>query len=118
MASIGKHLVTIDIFLNIYKLPSHAAEGTKSAIDGDDGAGDEGGGVATEPAQCPMQIVRLPEAAHRGVFDDGLPTPGVAAIGVDEQGTVLIGDEEPRRDGIDPDPLPHLLRHLNSHPFR
>ncbi len=74
----------------------YAAKGREAAIHGHDDAVDEARAGAAEPEERADEFVRLTEAACRGVGDDGLATRGQAAIGLGEQGAILLADEESR----------------------
>src|SRR5262245_6337691 len=80
---------------------SDAAERAETAIDGKDDSGDEGGRIAAKPLHSGVELIGATEATHRRVRDDGRRSSGVAAIGIQEDRPVLLGNEEPGRDRVD-----------------
>ena len=57
-----------------------------------------------QPDDRAGQLLRPPEAGHRRVPDDLLAPRGVGAVGVHQQGAVLLGGEEAGAEGVDPHP--------------
>src|SRR6185436_12573960 len=95
---------------------SNTAEYAESAVHGDDGAGDEGSGVARQPENRPSQLFGAPEPTHGSLTDDVLGAVGVAAVGVYQDGAVLGGEEEAGGDGVDADAVAVLPGHFDGEP--
>src|SRR5262249_38837728 len=94
-------------------------KGGKSSVHGDHDAGDESRGGRHQPQCRADQIVRLAEATHRGVRNDAPPALGrLARLFIDQQASVLLGDEEPGRDGVDADTWRIILSHVSRQPLR
>src|SRR5262245_8690923 len=70
----------------------------KSPVHGNHNAGDESRGGRQQPQRRADQIVRLAEATHRRMRDDAPPAFGhLAGLFIDQQASVLLGDEEAGR---------------------
>ena len=55
------------------------------------------------------EFLGLPHTAKGGLADDVEPALGVRAVGVGEEGAVLLREEEAGGNGIDADALAELL---------
>ena len=56
------------------------------------------------------KLFRVTHASERSLTDHILTALSVCAVGVGQEGTVLLSDEESRSYGVDPDALAELLR--------
>ncbi len=94
----------------------HAREAGEAAVYGEDGAGDEGGGVGEEEVECAVELGGGAEAAEGRLVEHGLPAGGGGAVGVEEQAAVLIGDEEAGSDGVHAQAVAIFGRELDREP--
>ena len=86
-------------------LRSDAGIRGKSAVHGhDDAVHETGEFLVREPEQNAVQVRGNAEPAHRGVSEDLLGAGGQTAVGILEQGAVLLREEESGGDGVAPDP--------------
>ena len=106
------------LFTNRYESRSDTAEGAEASVDGQDNARDEGGGVAAQELCGAVELRQVTEAAHRSLGDHLYRPVGEAAVGIKQGGTVLLADEESRRQGIDTYLLSLLDGHLLGQPAR
>ncbi len=81
---------------------SDAGTGVEAAVHRNHHARHEGAGRRGQPDHRPNQVLRRPEAPHRGVGQNGLPARGKVAPFVQQEVAVLPGEEKARRDGVDP----------------
>ncbi len=72
----------------------------KASVDTQDLAGDELAGWAKEEVDGAADLICLAEAAHRGLGDDLLASFGEGAVGVEQEGAVLVANEEAWADRI------------------
>ena len=91
------------VFIGFIK-GSHTGVGGETAVDGQDNAGDKAGCfVIDEEQQAAFQLAVFAEAAHGGSGKDLAGTGRGRAILLEEQASVLIGNEEAGGNGIDAD---------------
>src|SRR5690348_9946431 len=95
---------------------SYAAVDAEAAVHRNHRSGHERGGIAAEKTNDADELFRPAEAAHGCLGDHPLRTFGVLPVGRQEDVTVLRGDEEARRDGVDAEPVAVLARELDGHP--
>lgn len=76
-------------------------EGVEAAVYYGDGAGDERGGVGNQILDGAAQFLGLAEALERRLAYHVLAALRQAAVGIGEQRSVLIGQEEARCYGVD-----------------
>src|SRR5215207_4321947 len=98
--------MTAEVSARIYRSyvllgTSDPAEGTEASVHRHHDAVHEAGGRAAEPDQGPDQIIRFSEAPCRGVLDYGMSPLREVPLFVEQMGTILPPDKEPRRHGVD-----------------
>src|SRR5690554_5196775 len=95
----------------------NATECTEATIYRNNGAGDETGVVAAKELNNAVEFGDVAEALHRGAGQHFFAALGVTAIGVDEDGPVLVANEEARCNGVDPDFFVEFGRHFHRQPL-
>ena len=76
-------------------------EGVEAAVYDGDGAGDERGGVGNQVLDGAAKFLGIDEALEGRLTYHVLATLRQAAVGIGEQRTVLVGQEEARGNGVD-----------------
>lgn len=81
-----------------------AAVRRKTAVDGNYDSGDELRSGREQPEHRAEQVTRLAKARHGRVPDDRFAAGGqVARVLVEQQKTILVGKEKPRRNRVHAD---------------
>lgn len=89
-------------------------EGIEAAVDDGHRAGDEGRGVANEILDGAAELLGASEPLEGGLADHVGAALRERAVGIGEQGAILIGEEEARGDGVDADAGGELGGHLSG----
>ena len=90
-------------------------EAVETAIDHGNSAGDEFGGVGHQIVDGAAEFLGLAHATEGSLTYHVLSALGEGAVGIGEERTVLLGDEEARGNGVDTDALAEFLGALGGH---